>query len=219
MKDIALRNLYTDRLELRIPTMKEQKRLWEILCIEDVNKYYFPTPDRIFNKHNLSQDNLDDLKAARKIFLEQLNDWERQKPFYEKKIEKINNGDDSQKFTWSIFLKGTDTVIGQITCQPKNEDTPYIRDMGWYIDPEYQHRGYCTEAGKAMLDYMFNEVEIDSIETGVAAINPNSWRIIEKYGFKYTGDTKITYYDDTGIVNLKEYYATKDMFNASISEK
>ena len=75
MKSIDSKNLYTDRLELRIPIMDEQHRLWEILINEEVNQYYFPTPDRIFNKNNLSKDNIDDLKTARKIFIEQLSDW------------------------------------------------------------------------------------------------------------------------------------------------
>ena len=96
--------------------MKEQHRLWEILIDKNINQYYFPTPDKIFIKNELSKDNIKDLKTARKIFMEQFSDWDRQKPFYEKKIECIKMQDDSQKFTWSIFLKGTDTVIGQITC-------------------------------------------------------------------------------------------------------
>ena len=101
---INSKNLYTDRLELRIPTMEEQHRLWEILINEDINQYYFPTPDRIFDKNNLSKDNIEDLKKARRIFIEQLSDWKRQEPFYEKKIESIQAQDDSQKYTWSIFL-------------------------------------------------------------------------------------------------------------------
>ena len=135
MNKINSKNLYTDRLELRIPTMEEQHRLWEILINEDINQYYFPTPDRIFDKNNLSKDNIEDLKKARRIFTEQLSDWERQEPFYEKKIESIQAQDDSQKYTWSIFLKGTNTVIGQITCQPKDNEPENIRDVGWFIDP------------------------------------------------------------------------------------
>lgn len=130
-------NLSTDRLDLRIPTMEEQYRLWQILVDENVNKYYFPTPDRIFSKNNLSKENIEDLKIARKIFMIQLSDWKRQKPFYEKKIESIQLQEDSQKFTWSIFLKGTNNVIGQITCQPKDNEPENIRDVGWYIDPCY----------------------------------------------------------------------------------
>ena len=65
MNKINSKNLYTDRLELRIPTMEEQHRLWEILINEDVNKYYFPTPDKIFINNNLSKENVDDLKKAK----------------------------------------------------------------------------------------------------------------------------------------------------------
>ena len=54
MNRINSKNLYTDRLELRIPTMKEQYRLWKILIDENINQYYFPTPDRIFIKNNLA---------------------------------------------------------------------------------------------------------------------------------------------------------------------
>lgn len=216
MKNINSKELHTERLDLRIPTMEEQHRLWEVLCIEEVNRYYFPTPDRIFIKNNLSKDNIDDLKKARKIFIEQLTNWDLQKPFYEKKIESIKKQENSQKFTWSIFIKDTDIVIGQITCQPKDGEEEKIRDMGWYLDPKYQGNGYMTEAALAMLDFMFNEVEIDKIETGVAEINPKSWKILEKYGFKYTGNSKITYFKDNEILYLKEYYITKEMYNKKV---
>ena len=120
MKNISIRDFETDRLLIKKPTMEEQFSLWNILRDENVNRYYFPTPDRIFIKNNLSKDTVEDLKQARKIFMEQLNDWERQQPFYEKKIEAINEEDNSQKYTWSIFLK-TGEPIGQITVQPKDE--------------------------------------------------------------------------------------------------
>lgn len=101
--------------------------------------------------------------------MEQLNDWDRQQPFYEKKIESIVNGENSQKFTWSIFTKEGES-IGQITVQPKDEylNNPEIRDIGWFIDPSYQGKGYATEAATAILDFMFNEVEIDKILTSAA---------------------------------------------------
>lgn len=212
MKKINSKNLITERLELRVPTMQEQFRLWEILCNEEVNKYYFPTPDRIFEKNDLKKNNINDLKEARCIFLKQLNDWERQKPFYESKIELINKQDNSQKYTWSIFLKNSKIVIGQITCQPKENMPENIRDVGWYIDPEYQGMGYATEAARAMLDFMFNEVQIDKIYTSAAEINPGSWRLMEKLGFIFTGYKYSTYYKDNDILISKEYYCDKSTF-------
>lgn len=130
MNKINSKNLYTERLDLKIPTMSEQHRLWEILSDENVNQYYFPAPDRIFKKNNLSKNKLDDLKLARKIFLKQLCNLERQKVFYESKIETVKNQEDSQKFTWSVFLKNSDILIGQITCQPKKNQSENIRDVG-----------------------------------------------------------------------------------------
>lgn len=212
MKDINSKNLYSERLDLRIPTMNEQHRLWEILCIEDVNKYYFPTPDRIFNKYELKKDNINDLKSAREIFIKQLTDWDRQLPFYEKKVNSIKNGEISQKFTWSIFLKDSDTVIGQITCQPKDNEPYNIRDVGWYIDPEYQGNGYGSEAAEVMLDFMFNEVEITDIYTSAAEINPGSWKIMERLGFEYTGNKESTYYDNDEILISKEYHGNRELF-------
>ena len=212
MNRINSKKLYTERLELRIPTMEEQHRLWEILVNEDVNKYYFPTPDRIFDKNNLSKDNIEDLKLARKIFMEQLSDWEKQEPFYKKKIESIQNQEDSQKYTWSIFFRDTNIVIGQITCQPKDNEPENIRDVGWFIDPIYQGHGYTTEAAVAVLDLMFNEVEITDIQTSAAEINPGSWRIMEKLGFEYIGTKKSTYYKDDKILVSKKYHGNKELF-------
>ena len=207
-------NIETDRLYLKVPTMNEQKRIWEIIKKEDVNKYYFPTPDRIFNKYNLKKDNVEDLLEARKIFQLQLSDWERQKKFYEKKIIDINNGENNQKYTWSIFLKDGN-VIGQMTVQPNENypDNENIRDVGWFIDPDYQKKGYAYEASKAILDYMFNDIGIERIETSAAAINPASWKIMEKLGFTYTGNKISTYLDDNNnIIECKCYSITKEQY-------
>lgn len=194
--------------------MNEQYQLWNILRNENVNRYYFPTPDRIFIKNGLQKDNIDDLKLARKIFIDQLSDWNRQKPFYEKKIESINSEDNSQKFTWSIFLK-TGEVIGQITVQPKDEypDNPEIRDVGWFISPEYQGNGYASEAAISVLRFMFEEVEIEKIITSAAIVNPGSWKIMEKLCFKRTGEKQSTYFDnEDNILKCYCYQGNRELF-------
>lgn len=214
MKNISIKDFETERLLIKKPTLEEQFTLWNILRDENVNRYYFPTPDRIFEKNNLSKDNIDDLIQAREIFMEQLNDWERQKPFYEQKIEVINEEDNSQKYTWSIFLK-TGEPIGQITVQPKGEypNNPEIRDVGWFINPKYQGNGYVTEAALEVLKFMFEEVEIDRIITSAAIINQGSWRIMEKLGFEKTGEKQSTYFDDANNILLSYcFVCTKEMF-------
>ena len=211
MNNIKIKEIETERLILKIPTMNEQKQLWNILKDEDINRYYFPTPDRIFNKHNLSKSNINDLIEARKIFQEQLNDWDRQKTFYEKKITNIQNEENSQKFTWSIFLKDG-TIIGQMTVQPHElyPNNPEIRDVGWFIATEHQNKGYATEMARAILDFMFNEVEIEKIITSAATINKGSWKLMEKLGFKYLENKYSTYLDENNMITeCRYYYITK----------
>ena len=212
MNNINSKDLHTERLDIRIPTLKEQHRLWEILKDEEVNKWYFPTPNRDFTNNGLSKDKVEDLIKARKIFLERLNDWDKQAPGYEKKIKSIEEQEDWAKFTWSIFLKDTDIVIGQITCQPKDEEPLDVRDVGWYIDPAYQGQKFASEAAEAVLDFMFNEVEISEIKTGAADINPASWKIMEKLGFVFTGTKPSTYLDGDKRLTSKEYYCNKNLF-------
>lgn len=213
MRNISIRNFETDRLLIKKPTMEEQFALWNIIRDENVNRYYFPTPDRIFVKNNLSKYNAEDLKQARKIFMEQLNDWERQQSFYEKKIKAINEEDNNQKYTWSIFLK-TGEPIGQITVQPKDEyaDNPEIRDIGWFINPKYQGNGYATEAASEVLRFMFEEVEIDKIITSAAIVNQGSWRVMEKLGFEKIGEKQSTYFDDNNILQSYCYVCDKELF-------
>lgn len=214
MKKIPIKDLETTRLVIKKPTMDEQFILWNILKDEKVNRYYFPTPDRIFKKNELKKDNIDDLKKTRRIFLEQLNDWDRQQPFYEKKIIDIQNGDNSQKFTWSIFLKNGEP-IGQITVQPNDEypNNQEIRDVGWFINPKYQGQGYGTEVALEVLRYMFEEIEVEKIVTSAAIINEGSWKIMERLGFERVGEKQSTYFDENdNILMCYCYVGDKEKF-------
>lgn len=143
--------------------------------------------------------------------------WENQKKFYRSKVLKADNND---VFVWSIFLKpeytnnGCEEIIGQISAQESGKDIT-IRDVGWYIDPSYQGKGYATEAAQAMIDYMFKEVEIVKIYSGAVKDNFSSCRIFEKLGFNKVGEvleeSPYTFYD--GLLTFSRYeLIRKDYF-------
>lgn len=162
MKYIGSKVLETDNLVLR-PTQEEDlKVLWEILLDENVSRYY------LTSKIN--------------------SDWEKEKKWqYKKLIHAL----DKDVFQWSIVLKDEDKCIGQVSCQKiEGNGDDSIRDVGWFLDSRFHGRGFGSEAAKAMLDYMFNEVEIRKIETSAAIVNPASWKIMEKLGFHRTSEIK-----------------------------
>ena len=186
MNYLGSRTLETDRLILKAQTMTEQRKLWEILMIPGVNKYFLTVPVK---------------------FRDKLIDWSKQEVFYK---EDMKHANDNDIFRWSIFLKSTGECIGRISCHEANtEDTsindPEVRGVGWIIDPKHQGNGYGTEAAKAMIDYMFVDCDIKEIITGAAICNPASWRIMERLGFVRQENTKMVQY--TFLDELTEDYS------------
>ena len=194
MRFLGSKTIETDRLILKAQTMAEQKYLWSVLMIPEVNKYYLTVP---------------------KKYAEKLKKWDQQEEYYK---EDMKHANDLDVFRWSVFLKDTGKCIGRVTChEAKSEgyetDNPSIRGVGWYIDPQYKGHGYGNEAAKAMMDYMFNECEIEEIKTGAAIQNPASWKIMDKYGFVRLDKTKMVeyIYVDEPVENY-QYFLTKEMY-------
>ncbi len=180
MRYLGSKIIETERLILKPQSMNEQRRLWEILLIPEVNKYFLVIP---------------------KKFKDNLFDCSKQEKFYEAEMEHSN---DLDVFKWSIFLKSDNTCIGRLSCHSIDNENDDIRDVGWIIDPKYQRLGYAYEAAKAMLDYMFSEVGIKEIRTAAAVENPASWKLMEKLGFQRLKEMKMI--DYTFLDELVEAY-------------
>ena len=194
MNFLGSKTIETDRLILRTQTMNEQKRLWEILMIPEVNKYFLTVPPK---------------------FREKLKDWDKQQKFYEDDMKHAN---DNNVCRWRIVLKDTGECIGRLSCHEGHDEdesinNPNIRGVGWIIDPKFQGHGYGTEAAKAMIDFMFLECEIEQIITGAAICNPASWKIMEKLGFERQEKTKMiqyTFLDE--LTEIYSYVMTKERY-------
>lgn len=189
MKYIGSNVLESENLILR-PTQEEDlKVIWNILCDIDVAKYY------LVGKFHY--------------------DWEQEKKWQYKKLERAL---DKDVFQWSIILKSNNECIGQISCQKSydekgNKNVDSIRDVGWFLSSRYHSMGLGTEAAKLMLNYMFNEVGIEKIETCAAIDNPASWKIMEKLGFNRINKTKMVKYTiQTEEVECFCYEITKDEY-------
>lgn len=102
----------------------------------------------------------------------------------------------------AISLKTSNQVIGSIgyvplLCpfeqipefEPATERSEhYTTEFGlfWVIDPEYQRRGYATEAARPMVGYAFKQLHIKRIAAMTKYTNEASQNVMRKLGMRLT---------------------------------
>jgi RimJ/RimL family protein N-acetyltransferase len=64
------------------------------------------------------------------------------------------------------------------------EDGP---ELGHWLGVAYWGRGFATEAARALIDYVFGDLEHETLISGARVNNPASRRVLEKCGFQWTG--------------------------------
>lgn len=101
---------------------------------------------------------------------------------------------------WAIELKESNKVIGwfemcKATCAPAEETFKYLKEIGFTLSEEYWGQGLMPEAIGRVLNYLFNEEEIDAVVCSHFIYNNQSQKAITKCGFKfYLQDDEEKYY-------------------------
>ena len=87
------------------------------------------------------------------------------------------------KEKWFIIEKKDGSKIGGISHFPVGE----LLEIGYTIIPSERSKGYCTEAVKIIVDYLFLSRDIVRIQAGTNPRNVASQRVLEKAGFRKEG--------------------------------
>ncbi|MCL2772274.1 MAG: GNAT family N-acetyltransferase [Oscillospiraceae bacterium] len=82
--------------------------------------------------------------------------------------------------SWLITINNK--VIGDIGVSSKHDNE--TGEMGWYLDPEYWRMGYATEAGSAIINYMFSTLKFCKLTAMIDSKNIPSCHLAEKLGFQ-----------------------------------
>ena len=94
--------------------------------------------------------------------------------------------------TWAVTLRETGEAIGCMGYFIHGESNIPIgeedAEIGYWIAKPYWNRGIATEALRAMIDYCFNVKGFLSLWSDFFIDNPASGRVMEKCGFKDTGE-------------------------------
>ena len=118
----------------------------------------------------------------------------------------VNSYSDEKYYQWAIVVKENgDEPIGSISAVHMNEDIDMVH-IGYCIGRAWWHQGITSEAMKAVMDFFFDEVEANRIESRHDPRNPNSGKVMQKCGMKYEGTMRSSDRNNQGICDAC-YYA------------
>lgn len=90
---------------------------------------------------------------------------------------------------YAVEEKATGALIGR--CGYTNQPGWPGFELGWTIIPEYQGRGYATEAARMLLPYAFEALDQSRVISLIHPDNAPSRRVAEKLGQRIDGETEV----------------------------
>ena len=75
-------------------------------------------------------------------------------------------------------------AIGMVGVDWRESEAP---ELGYWLGVEHWGRGFGTEAARAVIDFTFEEFEVEQLFSGARVTNPSSRNILEKCGFQWIG--------------------------------
>ena len=117
----------------------------------------------------------------------------------------VNSYSDEKFYQWAIVPKDTGEPIGGISVVHMNEDVSMVH-IGYCIGKKWWHQGITSEALAAVMDFLFDVVDVNRIESRHDPRNPNSGKVMQKCGMKYEGTLHSSDWNNQGLCDAC-YYA------------
>jgi RimJ/RimL family protein N-acetyltransferase len=85
----------------------------------------------------------------------------------------------------TVFLiENNHTPIGAVGVDWREPDAP---ELGYWLGFEHWGQGFATEAARAVIDFTFEQFDVEHLISGARVANPSSRNILEKCGFQWSG--------------------------------
>ena len=116
----------------------------------------------------------------------------------------ISHYEEDTFYQWAIVPKELDQPIGSISVVSRNDEAELVH-IGYCIGKNWWHRGIMTETLQAVIDFFFDEVGVNRVETRHDPNNPNSGAVMRKCGMKYEGTLRQSDRNNQGICDAAWY--------------
>ena len=85
----------------------------------------------------------------------------------------------------TVFLIENNFVpVGMVGIDWREPEAP---ELGYWLGVEHWGQGFGTEAARAVIDFTFEEFDVEHLISGARVANPASRNILEKCGFQWSG--------------------------------
>ena len=120
-------------------------------------------------------------------------------------------------YRWAIIERKSNKCIGQIAfflVDTKN----HFAEIEYCIGPDYQKKGYMTEALKEIIKYGFDKIKLHKIQISTKENNMPSKRVIEKCGFTYEGTLRDYFYFEDKYIDRLYFSMLKREYHNNLEE-
>ena len=118
--------------------------------------------------------------------------------------EWVSSYADEKFYQWAIVLKEIGEPIGSISVVHMNEDVSMVH-VGYCIGKAWWNKGITSEALKAVMNFLFDTVEVNRVESRHDPRNINSGKVMKKCGMKYEGTLRSSDRNNQGICDASYY--------------
>ena len=113
------------------------------------------------------------------------------------------------RYHWMIVLKELGQPIGSITVVEHRDDIGEA-EVGYCIGKQWWHKGLVTEAMRAVMGYLFEQVGMNRVEARHDPNNPHSGGVMKKCGMHYEGTLRSADRNNQGICDTAVYGMLKE---------
>jgi len=108
-------------------------------------------------------------------------------------------------YQWAIVPKdNNDAPIGSISIVEMKESVGLVH-IGYCIGRKWWHQGITSEAMAALIDFCFEEMEVNRVEARHDTKNPNSGAVMKKCGMTFEGTLRQSDHNNQGICDASYY--------------
>lgn len=105
---------------------------------------------------------------------------------------------------WAISLKGEKELIG--ACGFNNYEEKHRKvEIGYWLFPAFWQKGFASEAIKKILEFGFEQMQLQRMEAFVEEGNDSSSGMLEKLNFSYEGTMRHCEFKNGTFINVLIY--------------